>query len=84
MGLPAMMHDMVLVSVSLLVGALGGWIIRGRQVKRWRMEYLMLNQVTGEYCEACGWAMKFPDAPCRCELDRRCEDLEKRLGQVIH
>lgn len=27
-----------------------------------------LSQVMGELCDACGWAMKFPGEPCRCEL----------------
>jgi len=28
------------------------------------------DQTTGELCEKCGWSMKFPDEPCRCELER--------------
>lgn len=31
-------------------------------------QLLHLSQVTGELCSLCGWAMKFPDEPCRCEL----------------
>jgi hypothetical protein len=30
----------------------------------------MARQVSGELCQACGWAMKFPGEPCRCELLR--------------
>jgi hypothetical protein len=28
-----------------------------------------LEQVSGEMCDKCGFAMKFPDEPCRCELE---------------
>lgn len=28
------------------------------------------DQTKGELCEKCGWAMKFPGAPCRCDLER--------------
>ena len=28
-----------------------------------------LEQVSGHLCPKCGWAMKFPDEPCRCELE---------------
>jgi hypothetical protein len=28
----------------------------------------MARQVSGELCDKCGWAMKFPNEPCRCEL----------------
>ena len=27
-----------------------------------------MQQVMGELCGECGWAMKFPGEPCRCEL----------------
>lgn len=30
----------------------------------------MYDQTTGELCGKCGWSMKFPDEPCRCELER--------------
>ena len=32
--------------------------------------YQKIEQVTGEICDRCGWAMKFPDEPCRCELEK--------------
>lgn len=28
----------------------------------------MLKQVSGVLCDKCGWAMKFPEELCRCEL----------------
>ena len=28
------------------------------------------DQTKGELCDKCGWAMKFPGEPCRCELER--------------
>jgi len=36
----------------------------------------MAEQISGEYCDKCGWAMKFPDEPCRCELVKRIAELE--------
>ena len=35
----------------------------------------LLIQVSGELCDKCGWAMKFPNEPCRCEL---VEQLERK------
>lgn len=35
----------------------------------------LLKQVSGELCDKCGWAMRFPSEPCRCEL---VEMLQKR------
>jgi predicted RNase H-like nuclease (RuvC/YqgF family) len=32
-------------------------------------ELAAANQIMGELCESCGWAMRFPDQPCRCELE---------------
>jgi hypothetical protein len=37
-----------------------------RQLER---ELAAANQIMGELCESCGWAMRFPDQPCRCELE---------------
>jgi hypothetical protein len=38
------------------------------EVERLTNDLAMARQVSGELCEACGWAMKFPGEPCRCEL----------------
>jgi hypothetical protein len=38
------------------------------EVERLKNDLAMARQVSGEFCEACGWAMKFPGEPCRCEL----------------
>jgi hypothetical protein len=38
------------------------------EVERLKNDLAMARQVSGELCEACGWAMKFPSEPCRCEL----------------
>jgi hypothetical protein len=37
------------------------------EVARPTNDLAMARQVSGELCEACGWAMKFPGEPCRCE-----------------
>jgi hypothetical protein len=34
------------------------------------VELAAVKQTMGELCESCGWAMRLPDQPCRCELDR--------------
>ena len=39
----------------------------------------MAVQVSGELCEKCGWAMKFPEEPCRCELLAEVERLTRLL-----
>jgi hypothetical protein len=38
------------------------------EVEHLTSDLAMARQVSGELCEACGWAMKFPGEPCRCEL----------------
>jgi len=38
------------------------------EIKHLRSELALAEQVSGELCHACGWAMKFPGEPCRCEL----------------
>jgi uncharacterized protein YhaN len=40
------------------------------QVERLTQELAMARQVSGELCDKCGWAMKFPGEPCRCELEK--------------
>jgi hypothetical protein len=38
-------------------------------IKKLERELAAANQIMGELCESCGWAMRFPDQPCRCELE---------------
>jgi hypothetical protein len=45
------------------------------QVERLTDDLALARQVSGELCEACGWAMKFPGEPCRCELLKEVERL---------
>ena len=45
------------------------------EVERLENDFAMARQVSGELCEACGWAMKFPGEPCRCELLAQVERL---------
>ena len=42
----------------------------------------MLKQVSGELCDKCGWAMKFPEELCRCELEEENKKLRKALQLV--
>ena len=45
------------------------------EVERLRDAHAMAVQVSGELCELCGWAMKFPGEKCRCELLAEVERL---------
>ena len=45
------------------------------EVERLRDALAMAVQVSGELCEKCGWAMKFPGEKCRCELLAEVERL---------
>jgi hypothetical protein len=40
------------------------------RVVRQESELAAVKQTMGELCESCGWAMRLPDQPCRCELER--------------
>lgn len=42
----------------------------------------MAHQVSGELCDKCGWAMKFPFEQCRCELAREVAVLRGLLADV--
>jgi hypothetical protein len=44
------------------------WREQEREVERLTNDLAMARQVSGELCEKCGWAMKFPGESCRCEL----------------
>lgn len=41
------------------------------------------DQTKGELCLKCGWAMKFPEEPCRCELERENAALRSLLREAI-
>ena len=45
------------------------------EVERLRDAHAMAVQLSGELCEKCGWAMKFPGEKCRCELLAEVERL---------
>lgn len=42
-----------------------------------------LKQVTGVLCDECGWAMKFPDELCRCELEKENKKQRELLEDVV-
>ena len=63
----------------------------GSEIKRliqenkvFKNKILELQQITGELCDKCGWAMKFPDEPCRCELEEKIRYLEDLLESEVH
>lgn len=41
------------------------------------------DQTKGELCEKCGWAMKFPKEPCRCELERENAALRAQDAYLV-
>jgi hypothetical protein len=47
--------------------------------KQLERELAAANQIMGELCESCGWAMRFPDQPCRCEIDRELVETQKQI-----
>jgi hypothetical protein len=53
------------------------------EVERLTNDLAMARQVSGELCEACGWAMKFPGEPCRCELLDEVERLKEREESLV-
>jgi hypothetical protein len=44
-------------------------------------ELAAAKQIMGELCESCGWAMRLPDQPCRCELER---ELAEARGVLVY
>jgi hypothetical protein len=42
------------------------------------------DQTKGELCDKCGWAMKFPDEPCRCELERENKQLRQTVLETLN
>jgi hypothetical protein len=53
------------------------------EVERLTNDLAMARQVSGELCEACGWAMKFPGEPCRCKLLDEVERLKAREESLV-
>jgi hypothetical protein len=61
----------------------------GSEIKRlveenkvFKHKILELQQISGILCDNCGWAMKFPDEPCRCELEDKLNKLQKRFESL--
>ena len=42
------------------------------------------NQTSGMLCPLCGWRMKFPDEPCRCELEKELAKANEALGKLYN
>jgi len=54
--------------------------------EHWKNKYLELNQVSGQLCDKCSWAMKFPEEPCRCELQQLADEQDltiRKLGGIL-
>jgi len=48
------------------------------------IELAAVKQTMGELCESCGWAMRFPGQPCRCELERELAGLKESIASLSH
>jgi len=48
------------------------------------VELAAVKQTMGELCESCGWAMRFPGQPCRCELERDLANLKESIASLSH
>jgi len=47
--------------------------------KQLERELAASKQIMGELCDSCGWAMRFPDQPCRCQLERELAEARDQL-----
>lgn len=68
---------LVMSGVAFVAGYCAGRLVTDFMVQRLRLEKAMVEQTSGVLCDLCGWAMKFPDEPCRCELVKRLEETQK-------
>ena len=52
------------------------------QVEQLKQKLLETEQTKGLLCEKCGWSMKFPDEPCRCELEEKLSYKQRRFDKL--
>jgi hypothetical protein len=52
------------------------------EVERLTQSLAMAEQVSGVLCDDCGWAMKFPDEPCRCEIVKQLEEARAEVERL--
>lgn len=52
------------------------------EVRQLKDQLAMAVQVSGELCEKCGWAMRFPGEKCRCELVAEVERLTTQVAAL--
>jgi len=52
------------------------------EVKRLTQALAMANQVSGVLCDDCGWAMKFPNEPCRCEVVKQRDEARAKVERL--
>ena len=52
------------------------------ELEELKQKLLEVEQTTGILCDKCGWSMKFPDEPCRCELATELESIKELLIEV--
>lgn len=52
------------------------------EVERLTQSLAMAEQVSGVLCDACGWAMKFPGEPCRCEIVKQLDETRAEVRRT--
>jgi len=50
-----------------------------KKIEQLERELAAANQIMGELCDSCGWAMRFPDQPCHCQLERELAEARDHL-----
>jgi hypothetical protein len=53
------------------------------EVERLTQALAMAEQVSGVLCDDCGWAMKFPNEPCRCEVVKQRDVAYQRGAEAM-
>jgi hypothetical protein len=77
-----MNRELVLAALTFAAGYCWCLSRHHMKVSQIKFERDLLYQVSGELCDDCGWAMKFPDEPCRCELLAEVEELRKKAKSI--
>jgi len=52
------------------------------EVERLKQSLAMSEQVSGVLCDDCGWAMKFPGEPCRCEVVKQLDEARVEVARL--
>jgi hypothetical protein len=51
-------------------------------IEQLKQKLLETEQTKGLLCGKCGWSMKFPEEPCRCELEEKLIYKDRRFDKL--